>query len=170
MPSELSPLRRQTRLVEIREGSAEDLELLVRLRLEFLVERTATPRDEVVGTLEAPTREYLGQRFAAGDLWTWFAEDADGTAVGVVTLVLAHIPPRPGELRALQAHVLNMFVRPEHRSTGLGRRLLTAAIEAAEARGVRALVLHATDDGRPLYASLGFAPHPDWMERPVPPR
>jgi GNAT superfamily N-acetyltransferase len=152
--------------VEIREASGDDLDLLTELRLEFLVERTATPRDEVAASLTEPTRAYLAAELARGDLWAWVAEDPDGVAVGIVTLVLDHVPPRPTELRTRQAHVLNMFVRPEHRSAGLGRRLLTAAIQAAEERGVRGFALHATEDGRPLYESLGFAPRPDWMERP----
>jgi GNAT superfamily N-acetyltransferase len=149
--------------MEIREGSAADLELLTHLRLEFLVERTGTPRAEVTGPLTAATRAYLADRFAAGDLWTWFAEDG-GATVGVVTLVVEHVPPRPKEPRTLQGHVLNMFVLPEHRRAGVGHRLLTAAIDAARARDLRMLVLHATDDGRPLYERLGFAAPGDWME------
>jgi GNAT superfamily N-acetyltransferase len=149
--------------MEIREGTPVDLELLTHLRLEFLSERTGTPRDEVLGTLAEPTRAYLLERFAAGDLWTWFAED-DGTCVGVVTVVIDHTPPRPSDLRVQQGHVLNMFVRPERRREGIGRRLLSAAIDAAKVRGLRMLVLHATDDGRPLYEGLGFADPGDWME------
>jgi hypothetical protein len=45
---------------------------------------------------------------------------------------------------------------------------MAAGIAAATARAVRLVVLHATDDGRPLYSSLGFEPHPDWMELALP--
>ena len=153
--------------MEIREGTVADLELLTQQRLAFLAERTATPRDEVIDRLTVPTRRYFAERFAAQRLWCWFAEDAQGVA-GAVAFVINDIPPRPSDLRVLEAHVLNMFVAPARRGAGVGRRLLTAGVAAAAARGVRLVVLHATDDGRPLYRSLGFEPHPDWMELALP--
>jgi ribosomal protein S18 acetylase RimI-like enzyme len=149
--------------VEIREGTPTDLELLAHMRLEFLIERTGTPLDEVLATVAEPTRAYLQERAAAGDLWAWFAEDG-GECVGAVAVVIDHTPPRPGDLRVRQGHVLSMYVRPERRREGIGRRLLSAAVDAARARDLRMLVLHATADGRPLYEALGFADPGDWME------
>jgi GNAT superfamily N-acetyltransferase len=45
---------------------------------------------------------------------------------------------------------------PEYRRQGLARRLIEDAITAAERMGIRTLKLDATDEGRPLYESLGF--------------
>ena len=153
--------------MEIREGTVADLDLLTQVRLEFLAERTDTPHDEVVAQLAAPTREYFAGRFAADRLWCWFAEEVEGWA-GAVAFVVNDIPPRPGELRTREAHVLNMYVAPDRRRGGIGRRLMEAGIAASAARGVRLVVLHATEDGRPLYERLGFLPKPDWMELDVP--
>jgi GNAT superfamily N-acetyltransferase len=158
--------------VEIREGTAADLDLLVRMRLAFLAERTDTPHDEVLAVLTEPTRRFFADLLPVDGVWSWFAEDGrsrgDGLCAGAVAMLVGPVAPRPTDLRTREAHVINMFVLPEHRSAGLGRRLLTAAVAAAEARGVRTAVLHATADGRPLYESLGFAPHPDWMELHLP--
>jgi len=44
----------------------------------------------------------------------------------------------------------------EHRRQGLARKLLEDAMASAEQRGIRTLKLDATDEGRPLYESLGF--------------
>lgn len=154
--------------MEIREGTAADLDQLTRIRLEFLAERTGTPHEDVVAQLTDPTRAYFAGRFAADRLWCWFAEDAEGCA-GAVAFVVNDIPPRPGELRTSEAHVLNMYVVPTQRRAGIGRRLMEAGIAASAALGVRLVVLHATDDGRPLYERLGFRPKPDWMELDVAP-
>jgi GNAT superfamily N-acetyltransferase len=49
-----------------------------------------------------------------------------------------------------------VLTRPEYRRHGLARRLMEDAIVAAERSGIRTLKLDATDEGRPLYESLGF--------------
>ena len=49
-----------------------------------------------------------------------------------------------------------VLTRPEYRRQGLARRLMKDAIAKAELDGIRTLKLDATDEGRPLYESLGF--------------
>jgi GNAT superfamily N-acetyltransferase len=49
-----------------------------------------------------------------------------------------------------------VLTRPEYGRQGLARRLMEDAISGAELDGIRTLKLDATDEGRPLYESLGF--------------
>ncbi len=49
-----------------------------------------------------------------------------------------------------------VLTRPEDQCQGYARRLMEDAIASAENRGVRTLKLDATEQGRPLYASVGF--------------
>lgn len=49
-----------------------------------------------------------------------------------------------------------VLTRPEYRRQGLARRLMEDAISNAELDGIHTLKLDATDEGRPLYESLGF--------------
>jgi len=51
-----------------------------------------------------------------------------------------------------------VLTRPEYRGQGLARRLMEDAIASAQEQGIRTLMLDATDQGRPLYESLGFSP------------
>jgi predicted GNAT family acetyltransferase len=55
-----------------------------------------------------------------------------------------------------------VLTRPEYRRQGLARQLMEDAIATAQGRGIRTLKLDATDEGRPLYESLGFI-----VEKPV---
>ena len=57
-----------------------------------------------------------------------------------------------------EAIVLSVYVEPEWRRRGVGEALMRALLEALSARGIRRVVLHATDDGRRLYERLGFLP------------
>jgi len=49
-----------------------------------------------------------------------------------------------------------VLTRPDNRRRGYARRLMEDAIASAENHGVRMLKLDATEQGRPLYASVGF--------------
>jgi GNAT superfamily N-acetyltransferase len=49
-----------------------------------------------------------------------------------------------------------VLTQPEYRSQGFARRLVEDAIIGADRGGIRTVKLDATDEGRPLYESLGF--------------
>jgi GNAT superfamily N-acetyltransferase len=55
------------------------------------------------------------------------------------------------------ARVRAMYTDPAHTRRGIGRMILTACEEAAEAEGFRTLELMGTMSGQPLYAAAGFA-------------
>jgi len=54
--------------------------------------------------------------------------------------------------------VVNVYTDPHWRRQGVARALMKELMDWALARGSDRVVLHASDDGRPLYASLGFIP------------
>ena len=76
---------------------------------------------------------------------------------------LRPILPRPGtdgddlELGP-EAIVLNVYVEPAWRRRGVAEALMRAVLNALAVRGIRRIVLHASDDGRRLYERLGFVP------------
>ena len=87
--------------------------------------------------------------------------------MGVVTVVLLDLPPRPEDANGVEGYIVNMYVEPSRRRRGIGQQLLERCLDAARQLSVRRLLLYATDDGRPLYASMGFAPNPNWVELPL---
>lgn len=98
-------------------------------------------------------------------------EDAVHQVRGAWRVVGAYCgPDMVGFARALSdgvalAYLADLFVLPEHRGLGLGRRLVDTMIEGGEGHDFRWL-LH-TADAHGLYADFGFGP-PDrtLMERP----
>ena len=66
----------------------------------------------------------------------------------------------PGLLGRSNQHgyILNVYVEPEFRRHGLARRLVQVIIERCRELGLDTAELHASNQGRPIYVALGFAP------------
>ena len=106
--------------------------------------------------LDVARRRALGQGLADGSYRGWLVEEA-GTVVAGGGLVLRPLLPRPGHADGgVEAYVLNVYTDPPHRRRGLARRLMDEILAWCDAEGVQRVSLHASDDGRGLYESLGF--------------
>jgi GNAT superfamily N-acetyltransferase len=88
----------------------------------------------------------------------WFVEDPSGNIVAGGGIQLRPLLPRPECRRAPEAIILNMYVQPAHRRRGLARRLLEAMLDWCRSQNIVRIVLHPSDQGRPLYESMGFQP------------
>lgn len=108
--------------------------------------------------LERASRRALGQGLADGSYHGWLV-DASGAVVAGGGLVLRPLLPRPGHPDGgVEAYVLNVYTDPPHRRRGLARRLMYEILAWCAAQGVQRVSLHASDEGRGLYESLGLAP------------
>lgn len=151
--------------MHIREAAEDDLDLICRMRLAFLADHRGVPPETLPPELTTATRAFLDARHRVDRLRSWLAED-DGRCVGLVSMLLLDMPPRPDDLRTQEGYLINMYVEPAQRQRGIGGSLFRACVAGAGTLGVRRLLLHATDDGRPLYERAGFEPNERWMELP----
>jgi ribosomal protein S18 acetylase RimI-like enzyme len=105
---------------------------------------------------------YEREEMFSRDVWTARLTDdgsvnllavGGGSALGMTS---ARIEERPGT-----AHLLGMWVAPEARGRGVGRRLIDAIVEWAREREIHELglwVTDANDPARALYGDTGFRP------------
>jgi GNAT superfamily N-acetyltransferase len=143
--------------IQIRRAGVEDLKHLVHHRVAMFEEMGY--RDALVlRGVEKAALEYFSEALRAGTCVGWLAEEEHGKVVAGGGVVLAHWPGFPGENRAERAWILNMYTEPEARRQGIAKRILEVVIEWCKERGLNTVSLHASDAGRPLYASVGFRP------------
>jgi len=103
------------------------------------------------------TRPWLERALADGSYRAWLAHTTDGKIVGGGGVLISGWPARPGDLNTRHALIQNVYTEPEFRRQGLARRLMLLIIGWLKGQGFCAVYLHASDEGRPLYESLGFS-------------
>lgn len=111
---------------------------------------------------------YFDRTLAAGEYVSWLACDAQHaeTILGGAGALLRMVAPypvgvgTPGAAIAAgrQAIIQNVYVEPVARRRGIARLLMVETLAWLDAERIDSVVLHASDEGRALYASLGFVP------------
>ena len=138
--------------------------------------RSATPSD-IPEILSQRRRMYEDMHYSAANLLTemvritaaylevamrnqtfhaWLACIDRPIAGGAV--IISPWPAHPYDLECRRATILNVYTEPEYRRRGVARQLMQTMIAWCESEGLARVTLHASDDGRHLYESLGFEP------------
>jgi GNAT superfamily N-acetyltransferase len=141
----------------IRPGTVADADTVIAHRRAMFLEMGYRDDDAMKQMCEA-FRPWLLRMMQSDQYLAWFAVDPGGAIASGLGLWLMDWPPHmlgPGPWRA---NILNVYTRPESRRNGLARKLVETAIEWCRANGVSTVILHASDAGRLLYASMGFQP------------
>jgi GNAT superfamily N-acetyltransferase len=145
--------------VEQRGAGVGDLDLLVRLRLEYIRADLGEPDQDQEAVIVAQLRSWipanLGERFFA---WLAFV---DGEPAGVAMLAVNEYPANPGFPNGRVGTVLNVWTRPAHRGRGIATGLMEELIGVAEELGLSRLELRSSMLARPLYERVGFVPAPE---------
>jgi GNAT superfamily N-acetyltransferase len=113
--------------------------------------------DAALAGMVSTSEIYLQHALADGSFRAWVAEAAD-CIVGGAAILISPWPSHPYDQQCRRATILNMYVDPAFRRQGIARRLMHAMIDWCRREGFVNVTLHASDQGRPLYESLGFKP------------
>ncbi|QUQ67772.1 GNAT family N-acetyltransferase [Kutzneria sp. CA-103260] len=145
----------------VRPAVAGDAEELVRLRVVMF---EAMGRDVANTDWERPCVELFRRELGGPGL---IAAVVDAPGGGLASCAAAFIRldmPRPGDLGTSMAHLHNVCTDPAWRRRGLARLVVTALVDRLDDLGLVKCDLHATEEGRGLYESLGFQPRTGGLE------
>ena len=141
---------------KIRPAVAGDIPALVELRLGMFQSMGYSDPEELE-RLRKESYEYMIHKLPSGEYMSWVA-DVDGQAVASGALVIHSAPPTIRNRRGLEGYVISVFTTPELRKQGIARAIMTSIVDYLRKKGITAVTLRATEEGRPMYLSLGFTP------------
>jgi ribosomal protein S18 acetylase RimI-like enzyme len=138
-------------------ATANDLDVLVRHRIRMFADMGIASPDGFAALTEA-SRSWFAGALANGTYLGWLIAPAAAPDTVVAGAGMHFLDWAPGnrDLGTTRAYILNVYTEPDHRRHGLATILTRAAIDETRRRGVRAVTLHASDDGRRIYERLGF--------------
>lgn len=139
-----------------RKATAQDMELLLDVRITFLREINGPELDAGRERLLSENRRYFQEKFADNTFVVFMAFDEDQIAA-TGGLSLYEITPSLHCPNGKVGYISNIYTLPQYRGQGIARALMEQLLAEAKARKCTKIVLNATDMGRPLYEAMGFA-------------
>jgi GNAT superfamily N-acetyltransferase len=141
----------------IRRATPADLDAIMHQRREMFL-AMGRKDDENLAASIITSRAFFAERLANGRYCSWLVEHTRGKIVagaGVIVFDYHSSPLDPSPRRPM---VVNVYTDPRHRRQGIARTLMEIIIEWCRVEGFGSVLLHASDEGRPLYESMGFKP------------
>ncbi len=143
----------------VRLATTDDADALARLRWSLKTEDDAADEEET-----SFLARYRASLIADDPSVIRWVADRDGAVIGTVTLRLARKELSPGGFVKDIGYLTNFFVMPGFRNCTVGRTLLQALIDWAQANPVELIIVWPSDRSRSLYARMGFSGRSDpWV-------
>jgi GNAT superfamily N-acetyltransferase len=154
MAVELPPGKMNARngSVTIRKATLADLPMLLSYR-RAMAEEMDRADHLAVNRMIAALEPYLRSAIAEGRWHSWIAEPGGCASVEIVQWVPGRQDPTPR-----RAWIHSVYVEPACRRRGVGRQLTETILGWCREQAFQWVYLHASEEGRPLYESLGFEP------------
>ncbi len=138
----------------------KDVPTLMRWRKEVIEHVFGQTADD---PLLNANRAYYEKHMADGSHFALVA-DIDGKECGCGAVCFTEELPSPDNPSGRCAYLMNIYVREPFRNHGIAHQIVTRLLEESMQRKCGKIYLETTDDGRPVYRSLGFRDLPDMMK------
>ncbi|MBO4617701.1 Acetyltransferase (GNAT) domain-containing protein [Lachnospiraceae bacterium YSD2013] len=136
------------------EATREDINELIRMRIEYMIDDFGSVTDEERKGMEAQLPDYFNRKLGT-ELIAFVAKEGD-RIVSVAYLHIIEMPANSILLNGLYADVLSVYTEPAYRGQGICTQLMKNLVEYGKRRGLGRIDLSATDAGYPIYAKVGF--------------
>jgi GNAT superfamily N-acetyltransferase len=140
--------------ITIREAALTDIPEILHQRRGMYIDMNYKDDGDLEAMAKA-TASYLAKAMSDGSFRSWLACVNDRAVAGGA-IVVSPWPAHPYDLECRRATILNVYTEPAYRRRGLARILMQTMIDWCRRQGFAHITLHASDDGRRLYESLGF--------------
>ena len=138
----------------LRAVSPPDLETVLHHRLRMFIDMGFDPAASE--SARQANTDLFQRALEEGRYRGFFVEDSQGSVVAGGGVVTHEFHTGPREIAPRRSWIVNVYTEPQHRRRGLARAILGALVDLGSEEGWAAVFLHASDEGRALYESLGF--------------
>jgi GNAT superfamily N-acetyltransferase len=149
--------------VRIRSATSNDWNALAEMRYRFRAElgSPTEPKSRFVRRCTSWMKKHF--RAGSGTWRCWVADDGK-QLLGHVCVQLFEKMPNPVNEPELHAYLTNLYVVPEKRDRGLGKKLLAKALLWCRGQGTDAIILWASPESKSLYRRCGLRESADIFE------
>ena len=148
--------------IQFRKATTEDIDLLVRTRIEVLRAANGLADSTDMSEVERQSREYYQEALADETHTALLAFDHD-QFVGAGGISYYRVMPTYHNPTGRKGYIMNMYTRPAYRRKGIAFHTLDLLVQDARDKGIAAVSLEATAAGRPMYEKYGFSDMKDEM-------
>ena len=145
--------------MEYRIATENDIDALCELRKKQLIDEGTTPDVNI----DEELHEFFHRRFKNDEIVEWVLEDG-GEIVATCAILFYEFPPSFTNKTGIKGYITNVYTKPELRKRGIATEMLGFLTKEAKKRGVKKLLLAASDLGRPVYEKFGFIEASEWLK------
>lgn len=138
--------------MEYKKLELDDIDAFAENRMEFV---TSIRNIENISLFRAKTKQYIKKHINSDSLIVYIAMD-DKKIISSCMLSIFETIPLPSNYNGKVGELLNVYTKKEYRRQGHSSNLIKLLINEARTKKVSKIVLTYTDEGYPLYKSLGF--------------
>lgn len=148
-------MNNEDNIITLRETNIEDLDLLVKMRVDFIIDLKPCDDNIKVEKIRIKTREYLKDLIIKNE-YVGFIGEIGNEPICCAGLLIYRLPPLINCINRVQGHLLNIFTYPEYRRMGYGNKIIEFVIQKAKQNKINRLFLNSTKMGEDLYKKFGF--------------
>ena len=145
--------------IAIKELKADDMELLLTLRMEVLSHVFSQEKKELSDSewddIRSENEDYYKEELEKGG-HVACAIYVSGELAGCGGVCLYREMPSPDNRSGKCAYLMNIYVRQEYRRQGLAKEICNYLIDKAKEKGSEKIYLESSDMAFELYRTLGF--------------
>ena len=138
-----------------RKMDINDLDLFVKLRLDFLSEVIENIDDKTIEEIKNALNKYFIEQIPKNKFIGIICEYNEKT-ISTAFMAINEKPANPNFVNGKIGTLLNVYTYPEYRKNGISTEIVKIIMEKAKKENIFEIELIATDDGEKIYRRLGF--------------